>query len=205
MAGSARRLWRGDPFPDLIDDDYARGTVEALGEIRLRTETRWLDALLASGRVEEVLPELERLVTEFPYEERFWERLMLARYRIGNTAGALRAFQTFRGLLGDELGVEPGASLPDAGGEDPAARSVSRTCQSSTGPAQPASVEDEFRGPGRRCRCHRASSRGSPSGHRDRRARSGQDQAGVGGGAPDDLGDARWRVARPARGRYLRT
>lgn len=111
MAGSARRLWRGDPFPDLIDDDYARGTVEALGEIRLRTETRWLDALLASGRVEEVLPELERLVTEFPDEERFWERLMLARYRIGNTAGALRAFQTFRGLLGDELGVEPGASL----------------------------------------------------------------------------------------------
>lgn len=111
MAEAALGLWRGDPFPDLVDVAYARGKVEALLDVKRRTQVKRLDALLAAGRVEEALPELERLVSNHPYEESFWERLMLARYRIGNTAGALRAFQAVREMLGDELGIEPGVRL----------------------------------------------------------------------------------------------
>jgi predicted ATPase/DNA-binding SARP family transcriptional activator len=111
FAAAALELWRGDPFPDLDGDEYARGPTEALIETRVHTETRRLDALLAVGRAEEALPELERLVAERPYEERLWERLMLARYRIGNAAGALRAFQTVRSILGEQLGIEPGDRL----------------------------------------------------------------------------------------------
>jgi predicted ATPase/DNA-binding SARP family transcriptional activator len=112
-AAEALRLWRGDPFPDLAGDDYARGAVGALVETRRRVEMRRLDALLAAGRAEEALPDLERLVSDQPYEERFWELLILAKYRIGNAAGALRAFQTVRTLLGEELGIEPGTRLRD--------------------------------------------------------------------------------------------
>ena len=112
-ATEALRLWRGDPFPDLAGDDYARGPVGALIETRRRVEMRRLEALLAAGRAEEALADLERLVSEHPYEERFWELLILARYRIGNTAGALRAFQNVRTILGEELGIEPGTRLCD--------------------------------------------------------------------------------------------
>ena len=113
IATEALRLWRGEPFPDLAGDDYARGQVGALIETRRRVEMRRLEALLAAGRAEEALSDLERLVSEQPYEERFWELLILARYRIGNTAGALRAFQTVRAVLGEELGIEPGTRLRD--------------------------------------------------------------------------------------------
>ena len=110
-AAEALRLWRGDPFPDLAGDDYARGAVGSLIETRRRVEMRRLEALLAAGRAEEALGDLKRLVSDHPYEERFWELLILARYRIGNTAGALRTFQNVRTVLGEELGIEPGTRL----------------------------------------------------------------------------------------------
>lgn len=112
-ADAALALWRGDPFPGLADDGFARGTIDALNELRLTVTVRRIDALLAAGRVEEATPALERLVEGHPYEERLWERLMLARHRVGNTVGALRAFQTIRARLGDELGLEPGDRLRD--------------------------------------------------------------------------------------------
>ena len=110
-APAALALWRGTPFPDLQDCDLATGVVESLAETRLRIVTTWIDALAATGREEEGLEQLEGLVVEFPFEERLWERLMLFRYRVGNTAGALRAFQDVRRLLGEELGIEPGERL----------------------------------------------------------------------------------------------
>ena len=111
LAAAALDLWRGDPFPELDDDDFARGEVEALVETRRRTEFRWMDALFATGRAEQALPTLERAAVEHPYTEPYWERLMLARYRLGDTAGALQAFRTVRNVLGDALGIEPGARL----------------------------------------------------------------------------------------------
>ena len=113
LAPTLVTLWRGEPFPDLADGDLAGGMVESLVETRLRATTKWMDALAATGRETEGLEALERLVAEYPFEERLWERLMLFRYRVGNTAGALRAFQTVRRTLGEELGIEPGDALRD--------------------------------------------------------------------------------------------
>jgi len=110
-ASSALDLWRGDPFPDLSEDVAARGRLQALHQIRLTTHIGRIDALLGLGSVDEVLPELETLVGIHPFEERLWERLMIARYRLGNQAGALRAYQAVRDMLGEELGIEPGSRL----------------------------------------------------------------------------------------------
>jgi len=102
-------LWRG--IPELPDG--RRGTSE---------KTRWIeshaalvedraDALLAAGRVAEIIGELEAAVADAPLRERRWGQLMLALYRAGRQGEALGAYQRARALLADELGVDPGPSL----------------------------------------------------------------------------------------------
>ena len=48
-----------------------------------------VDADLAAGHHREVIAELESIVAEHPFEERFWGQLMLALYRSGSQADAL--------------------------------------------------------------------------------------------------------------------
>ncbi|SEB27060.1 Predicted ATPase [Mycobacterium sp. 283mftsu] len=102
-------LWRG--IPELPDG--RRGTSE---------KTRWIeshaalvedraDALLAAGRVAEIIGELEAAVAEAPLRERRWGQLMLALYRAGRQGEALGAYRRARALLADELGVDPGPGL----------------------------------------------------------------------------------------------
>ena len=55
--------------------------------------------------------EIEALIEEHPLRERLRAQQMLALYRSGRQADALRAFQTARTVLGDELGIEPGPEL----------------------------------------------------------------------------------------------
>src|SRR5205085_2206879 len=54
--------------------------------------------------------------TEHPLRERLRVLQMLALYRAGRQADALRAFQAARSYLGDELGLEPGNELQEMEG-----------------------------------------------------------------------------------------
>ena len=54
---------------------------------------------------------LETAVRSEPFREKRWELLMLALYRDGRQADALRAFQRARSLLSNHLGLEPGPTL----------------------------------------------------------------------------------------------
>ena len=60
------------------------------------------------GRHEAVTGELETLTSANPMRERLWSQRMLALYRCGRQAEALRVFQDLRALLVGELGIEPG-------------------------------------------------------------------------------------------------
>ena len=60
-----------------------------------------------------MVSELERLVAEHPLRDGFRERLMLALYRAGRQADALRAYQDHRAVLAEELGLEPAPALAD--------------------------------------------------------------------------------------------
>ena len=70
-----------------------------------------IDADLAAGRHGEVIGELETLVGEDPLRERLHAQRMLALYRSGRQAEALKAYLEVRELLVEQIGVEPGPEL----------------------------------------------------------------------------------------------
>ncbi len=111
LVGEATALWRGDPVPELADS--ALGQIEAarLTGLRVRALELWNDAELGVGRNDPVIGRTEGLLAEEPFRENLWAQLMLALYRSGRQAEALRAYQRARAALVDQLGIEPGAEL----------------------------------------------------------------------------------------------
>ena len=110
---SALELWRGDPFAEIASDTEALPAITRLVERRLEAYKLELHALLASGRNDAAIPYAAELVERYPLSERFRESLMLALYRSGRQAEAMRAYQEARRVLGEELGLEPGIELRD--------------------------------------------------------------------------------------------
>jgi len=107
----ALRLWRDDPYQELIGDTFALPEIVRLKEQRLELLALHMQALLDLGRYKEAIPRLRELVERFPLRERLHENLMLALYRAGRQADALRQFQTARRVLGEQVGIEPGPAL----------------------------------------------------------------------------------------------
>jgi predicted ATPase/DNA-binding SARP family transcriptional activator len=108
---SARALWRGRPWGAVADQVWMRGEVSRLEELRRRADELWGDVQLALGRHDLIVDSLARAVAEEPLREHRWEQLMMALYRCGRQAEALRAFQDARRVLTDELGIEPSPAL----------------------------------------------------------------------------------------------
>jgi predicted ATPase/DNA-binding SARP family transcriptional activator len=104
-------LWRGPALADLSDRRFARLEASRLEEARLGAIEELTEAELVLGRPAEALVRLESHVADHPLRERPWGQLMLALYRLGRQADALRAYQRLRRTLRDELGLEPNPAL----------------------------------------------------------------------------------------------
>jgi DNA-binding SARP family transcriptional activator/tetratricopeptide (TPR) repeat protein len=104
----AQRLWRGAAYSEVRDEPFARAEARRLEEMRLAAIELRLDAAFTLGRHETLIGELEMLTSEHPMRERLWSQRMLALYRSGRQAEALRVYQDLRSTLVDELGIEPG-------------------------------------------------------------------------------------------------
>ena len=109
----ALALWRGEPLVELGDEPAAATDRLRLTELRVRARERRCDALLAMGRPEAAVPDLQRLVAENPLRERLWARLITALYAADRQAEALDACRRSSALLRDELGIDPGPELRD--------------------------------------------------------------------------------------------
>jgi DNA-binding SARP family transcriptional activator len=104
-------LWRGAPLGDVQQASSLEPAVARLEELRLAAIELRIEADLACGRETDVVADLEPLVAEHPYRERFHGQLMLALYRAGRQAEALDAYRRARARLVEELGIEPAPSL----------------------------------------------------------------------------------------------
>jgi len=109
-------LWRGGPYAEFADEDWARPEAQRLSELRLVAYELLVDAELACGRAAEVVSELEGLAGEHPLRESFQAKLMLALYRSGRQVEALRAYQAHRNVLAGELGLDPPPELAELEG-----------------------------------------------------------------------------------------
>ena len=106
---AALELWRGPALADQRDRAFARPDAVRLDNARLDALEERVEADLACGRHGALAAELRGLVAAHPLRERLWRQRMLAEYRSGQPAEALRTFQDLRQLMGDELGLDPSA------------------------------------------------------------------------------------------------
>jgi DNA-binding SARP family transcriptional activator/pimeloyl-ACP methyl ester carboxylesterase len=107
----ALNLWRGEPLADVQVCTSLEAESARLDEARLGAIEDRIDAELACGCHHAVASELDGLVVSHPLRERLHVQRVLALYRCGREAEALRSCTSFRRRLADELGVEPGPML----------------------------------------------------------------------------------------------
>jgi DNA-binding SARP family transcriptional activator len=107
----ALALWRGPALADLVADGLVWPELTAVQHARLDVLEDYFEAELANGRHHTALGELEMLVETEPLRERLCQQLMLALYRGGRQADALRVYARVRTELVERLGLEPGHTL----------------------------------------------------------------------------------------------
>jgi predicted ATPase/DNA-binding SARP family transcriptional activator len=112
-AAAAERLkaalgsWRGPALADFVYADFAQRHIARLDELRLVALEAQAEVGLALGRHTELVGSLRALVDEYPLREKLWRHLIVALYRCGRQADALRACAELRERLDEELGIGP--------------------------------------------------------------------------------------------------
>ncbi len=107
----ALACWRGSAFEEFAENDWARLEAMRLDELRVVAQEDLFEARLALGAHAALVGDLEGLVTRYPIRERFWHQLIVALYRSGRAAEALRRAEALRIVLREELGLDPSPSL----------------------------------------------------------------------------------------------
>jgi DNA-binding SARP family transcriptional activator len=107
----ALALWRGPPLDGLKLEAGTQNEIRRLDELRVAAQMDRIDCDLAVGLHEQLIGELEALVSEHPLRERLRAQLMLALYRAGRQADALTCYRSARETLVSELGIEPSTPL----------------------------------------------------------------------------------------------
>jgi DNA-binding SARP family transcriptional activator len=109
----ALAMWRGPPLADFTFEAFAQAEIRRLEELHAVAQEERIAADLELGLHGGLVGELEALVNDHPLRERLRGQLMVALYRSGRQAEALRAYHEARHSLVEELGVEPGRPLQE--------------------------------------------------------------------------------------------
>jgi DNA-binding SARP family transcriptional activator len=109
--GDAQALWRGPLLGDVRGGPIIKGYTSWLIEAWIECAELHVDVQLELGLHREVLGMLHSAVAEHPLRENFYRQLMVALYRSGFRAEALKVYHTARSRLRRELGLEPGREL----------------------------------------------------------------------------------------------
>ena len=109
----AFELWRGAPYPDLMDWPDAAAEADRLEQLHVVAEEESLELRMFAADARSVIPEAERQLRAAPLRESRWALLALANYRAGRQAEALETLRAARTHLLEEVGLEPGRVLVD--------------------------------------------------------------------------------------------
>lgn len=90
LLDEALALWRGRPLQDVEYEDFAQESIRSLERARVDAIEDRAEALIAVGEDIAAVQDLEPLVRDDPTRERPTSLLMLALYRLGRQADALR-------------------------------------------------------------------------------------------------------------------
>lgn len=141
-------LWRGTPLVEAAGAPWVASHVAGLEELRASAVEASLEARLALGQHYQVCALAEQAVGEEPFREGRWALWMLALYRSGRQAEALRCFQRLRAMLVEELGIEPSPALSEL------ERDILDHSEKLSPPAGPDRAAGERHRPGARQRAH---------------------------------------------------
>ncbi len=100
-------LWRGTPYAEVVDHEFARAARDRLEEQRLTA----LEDLLDASTDGDPLGELAELVRLHPLRERLRAIQLRVLYRAGRQDEALKAYDELRRALAEGLGADPGPEL----------------------------------------------------------------------------------------------
>ena len=113
LLDEALAMWRGDPFRELEDLDWARSDIERLRLDRLEMlEERW-ESDLALGRHTQIIGELAAFTAEHGMRDRAIRQYALALHRSGRTDEALRVVDDHRRRLAEESGLDLSAQTAE--------------------------------------------------------------------------------------------
>ncbi|MFI7110751.1 BTAD domain-containing putative transcriptional regulator [Nonomuraea sp. NPDC050227] len=110
LLDEALAMWRGTALSGLTGP-FAERERSRLELLRLAALEQRHESLLHLGRHHEITDDLRDLTVRHPLRERTRELLMLALYRSGRQAEALKVYEEGRVLLLEELGLTPGEGL----------------------------------------------------------------------------------------------
>lgn len=102
--------WRGRAYGELASEDFAVEEALRLDEARLSAVELLFECELRLGHHREIEPELDAFVEANPLHEGARSNLMLALYRSGRQAEALRVYRAGACHLAEQ-GLEPGPDL----------------------------------------------------------------------------------------------
>lgn len=107
----ALAIWSGGAYAEFATDDFAAPEVVRLEEARVAAIELRIEADLAWMGADGLIPELESMVRLHPLRAGFTASLMMALYRQGRQAEALRAYRALADLLVENAGLEPPEDL----------------------------------------------------------------------------------------------
>ncbi|GIF26075.1 DNA-binding SARP family transcriptional activator [Actinoplanes tereljensis] len=107
----ALALWRGVPYEQFADEEWARAEITRLTELRCAAQERAVTAMLRVGRIAEAVPAAQALADAEPLRGEAWRLLALGLWAAHRSADALDALRRHREHLADELGLDPEPAL----------------------------------------------------------------------------------------------
>ncbi|OSC40996.1 hypothetical protein B8W66_11145 [Mycobacterium decipiens] len=99
--------------PAHFNGPILHGLYTWIAESRHGCKASLIRSLTAVGEHRAVIAHLPNFIREHPLHEPFYGQLMLAYYRVGRRADALRTFRILQHRLRDELGLDPCTKLQE--------------------------------------------------------------------------------------------